>query len=251
MSTDIVDIDGVALPPGDKEAAAIRADYEIFAKGAEAFLRMGLRLIDVKARLPHGQFMDWCEEHLSGLSNRWLQKSKQTASSALKVAGVQMRTAVRIWESPELPPELAELIEGRSARQLIADIREFRSDELEEKNKRLCEERWARDPEARDEWEPQVLAGEVTYTYAMRGMTGQELKGAARPRVNYDALISRNLTSLPKCWEKWGELSDEAKTEALNKLPESVSTAPLVVLQTLQRAIQTKLSERFPEGGSA
>jgi hypothetical protein len=37
----------------------------------EAFIRVGKRLTEVKARLPHGQFMKWCEENLE-FKHKWV-----------------------------------------------------------------------------------------------------------------------------------------------------------------------------------
>lgn len=229
-----VKVDGVALPPGEMEANAIRKDYEIFAKGAEAFLRMGLRLIDVKARLRHGEYMPWCEENLGELSKPWIHRAKQTAEWAIKRVGTKCLPPVDIWNSEKLPLELAEMVDGRSANQLIAEIHEFRQDEAEKKAKAACESAFLDDPELRDEWEPRVLSGELTWCEARVGIAGQTTtKGKKRSAPDYSHLLRSSIVTLGNGFSKWTELPEEARSETVISLRKVISALPDEVKQAI------------------
>jgi len=236
--SEVIVPDQVIAGPGMAEAAKIRANYEVAMKGMRAFVDMGFQLIEVKSRLPHGKFMAWVEHFLPDLCHRHLHRARSIAAGFAEMAGVKLDSRVQF---DELPPEIVEQIDGATGyRALLAAIHEFRSDELETKNRELCEARWKADPELRDEWEPRVLSGEVTYTYAMRGMTGQELKGAARPRVDYGKITLRNLTSQPIAWKHWDSFPAEYRNEILLKVPALVEGAPMIVLATLQKEIERR-----------
>lgn len=233
MTTTPVKVDGVALPPGKLEANAIRTDYEIFTSGAEACLRMGLRLIDVKARLPHGKYMPWCEEHLSDLRKSSIHRAKQAAEIALKSIG-QMSNALDIWNSHELPEELAELVHGKSSRQLIAEIHEFRQDEVEKKAQAACESAFLDDPELRDEWEPRVLSGELTWCEARVGIAGQTTtKGKKRTAPDYSHLLRSSIVTLGNGFSKWNDLPEEARSETVISLRKVISSLPDEVKQAI------------------
>ncbi|MFT3992396.1 MAG: hypothetical protein QM680_13410 [Luteolibacter sp.] len=240
MSTDtLTKPDEVLAAPGAAEAAAIREDYDKSVKGLHAFVRMGFRLIDVKSRLPHGQYMAWCKRHLSDLGKSHLHRSRQVAEGMLKMTDAKFPPRGTF----ELPAEISEIIDGASGyRALLGEIEEFRHDELEAKNKELCEAAWKNEL-LRDEWEPRVLSGEITYTQAIRGMTGQEISaGQKRGEDNVPGLLKRNLASLPNCWKQWDKLNDSTKMQALEQVPQIVTGAPRVVLEKMQAAIAEALA---------
>jgi hypothetical protein len=226
------------LIPGDVDSTAIRKDYDTTLQGLRAFVRMGFRLMDVKSRLPHGNYSPWCAEHLGGLSRAVLSRAKQIAHGFAKCFACET--------FDRLPPEAIAIIEGCSEkggyRALLAAVHEFPTGALEQKNRLICEGRWQMDAELRDEWEPRVLSGECTYTEALNGMNGQELKGKQRPGSDYYGLLTRNLTSLPLCWPKFGELPPEQQSELLVKLPNIAQGAPPVALEVLRKAIDRELA---------
>lgn len=229
-----VKVDAVALPPGDLEAAAIRENYKLVVAGGRAFLLMGLRLIDVKARLRHGEYMPWCEAHLPDLSKPWIHRAKQTAEWALKRVGIPNVYQVDIWNSQNLPAELAEMVDGRSANQLIAEIHEFRQDETEQKAKAACESAFLDDPELRDEWEPRVLSGELTWCEARVGIAGQTTtKGKKRPAPDYSQLLRSSIVTLSNGFSKWADISEEARTETVVGLRKVISSLPEEVKQAI------------------
>jgi hypothetical protein len=167
--------DEVSPAPGKAEAEAIRALYATAQEGIRAFVLMGFRLIALKARLPHGQYMAWIRMHLAELTPGHLHRSRMIAE------GIALRLG---WDGQidrmrsicnALPPEVCDLIEGKSYRTLLTELRDPLGEAeraREEASRLLCEEIWTADPGQRDEWEPRVLAGEVSYRYAHTGMLG-------------------------------------------------------------------------------
>lgn len=225
------------LIPGEVDAAAIRKDYATFAKGAEAFIRMGLRLMDVKARLPHGRYMAWTREHLPDLKQAWIQRAKQTAEGVLAMAGIKYLPPVGIWEAEGFPPALAQLLDGKSARQLISDVHDFNSPDNGPEYQKWCEEKWQEDPALRDEFEPSVQCGDRTYKQAKIAMLGVKDRGGARSPIEYLAIAKRNARSLPALWKNWEQIPAEHHEDVLALYGEAFNGAPLQVLDVIEAAI--------------
>lgn len=90
-------------------------------------------------------------------------------------------------------------LDGKNRQQLLLLSREdsTEGDDNEVDAKAQCEEIWEKDPAKRDEWEPRVLAGELKYGEALKGMRGQEFTaGKTRVDANYDRLLPRVATTL-------------------------------------------------------
>jgi hypothetical protein len=233
--SDVIAPDEVVELPGLSEAFAIRRDYETSLKGLRAFVSMGLRLIDVKARLPHGQYMAWISKLLPDLTHRHLHRSRLVAEGLCQMAGIKLDPRVQF---EELPPEILALIDGASGyRTLLATVQEYRHDAAEDEARLLCEARWAVNPILRDEWEPKVLSGEITCVHALRGMDGQENSGQPRGNEHVGALLLRNVGSLMLHWDKWDTVAPRMRGEFLTKLPEAFVGAPPAVLDALEMAL--------------
>lgn len=230
------------LIPGDVDAAAIRKDYETFAKGAEAFIRMGLRLMDVKARLPHGQYMAWTRKHLPDLKQAWIQRAKQTAEGVLAMAGIKYLPPVGIWEAEGFPPPLAQLLDGKSARQLISDVHDFNSSDNGPEYQKWCEAEWEKDPELRDEFEPSVRGGYRTYKQVKLAMLGLGSRGGKRPPVDYAELLMRHQRAISQHWQHWDKILEERHEEVHAVAAKFFEGAPLTVLEVVAAGVLREIA---------
>lgn len=225
------------LPDLSSLAAEIRTDYAAFSTGMHSFLLMGLRLHEAKASIPHGHFMKWCKGEFADLSHTQLLNSMRVAEWVCLECEVEIRNALRICQDCSANP-LFDLVDGKSHRQLLSAVHESRTDETEEKNRALCEARWEKQPTERDEWEPRVLSGELSYTLAWRGMLGAEdTKDQPRKPINFDALLTRNAVSYENAWKNWEVLPEETRLHGIAKLQEALSAAPAEVKKALRQAI--------------
>lgn len=216
---DVVDM------PGTAEAAAIRADYDVAKQGMRAFVSMGLRLMDVKARLPHGHYMPWVAKHLPDLTHRQLHKAKCVAWSLCEAANVKLEPR---FQFEDLPPEVLAIIEGASSqRALLSTVHEFREGAEETLAAGKCEEYFRKDPDLRDEWEPRVLSGEMSWCQAVRGIAGAvATSGVRRGAADYAVLVRKSLVTLRNGFARWGELPDAARAEAAIEFRQIVAELP-------------------------
>lgn len=218
-ATEVVDL------PGPNEAAAIEADYQAALGGLRAFVQMGFRLMDVKARLPHGQFIPWIQKHLSGLSQRHLYNAKQTAEGICQVLGLKFAPECKFGE---LPVEVLQMIDGASGyRSLLGCIREFKDSATEDAAKAKCLIYFEQDPALRDEWEPRVISGEMTWCEAVRGIAGHvATAGKNRAEPNYAVLVPQSLTTLKNGFSKWDSMPEETRTETVMAFRGLISAMP-------------------------
>lgn len=230
--------DEISGPPGAAEAAEIRGLYATAQEGIRAFVLMGFRLIEVKARLPHGRYMAWLETNLGDLTHRHLHSSRRIAE------GIVLRLGWSNWNRGSnletLPAEVCDLIDGKGYRTLLMELREPLTGEAaksEEECRVACEARWAKDAEERDEWEPRVLSGEINYHRALTGMLGQrEVKGQAKPEPMAHERLLTAANLIQKHFEKWENISPTWKAKVIEhyevaaaKMPEACRQAILKV----------------------
>jgi hypothetical protein len=222
--------------PGIAEAAAIAADYQVAMSGLRSFVTMGLRLMDVKARLPHGGYLPWCEKFLPKLSKPHLHRAKSIAQGLCEILGVKC-LARETFEN--LPVEMAEIIDGASGyRALLGTIKEFRTDADEARAKATCESFFAADPALRDEWEPRVLAGEMSWCEAVRGIAGHvATAGKKRGEPNYVALLPQSLTTLRNGFAKWGDLPEETRAKAVVEFRSLAAAMPPELRDALKSSL--------------
>lgn len=215
--------------PGLIEATAIEHDYERALKGLRAYVSMGLRLMDVKARLPHGKYLPWCETYLPRISKPHLHRAKFIAEGLCEKAGIKCLPRETFDDS--LPEEIETFVEGASGyRALMAGIQEFRQDSDETAARETCMKLFAADAELRDEWEPRALSGELPWTLVLRGIKGQEATaGKKRSDPDYAILIFRSVTTVRNGFAKWGELPEQTQDEAIIALKQLVSEMPAAV----------------------
>lgn len=223
---------GISRPPGALEAAAIRADYVQMKKGMHAFVSMGLRLINVKSRLPHGQYMEWCRKYLVGLSHRHCHRSRQIAEGLCDRAGIQIGHDVQF---DDLPLEILQIIDDASdsggISSLIAGMQDFPEIIGSEADaKKACESRWERHPEERDDWEPRVLSGEMNYHRALTGMLGSSAT-AGKPRgdVGIFSNLNRAANLMTRHFGHYDQMTEDAQTSFLVSLTQAMEHAPQAV----------------------
>jgi hypothetical protein len=218
------------------EAAAIRADHAVATAGMRAFVRMGFRLMDVKSRLPHGKYMAWVRENLPELSEQHLSRAKHIAE------GFSNSAHARNLE--ELSPEILAIIDGASEsggyRALLAEVHEFPECIGSEANaKELCEARWLRHPEERDDWEPRVLSGELNYHRALTGMLGSSATaGKSRAETGVFPNLLRASNLMARHFSAYDEMTVEAKNSYIVSLEAAIEKAPPEVKASMLRALQ-------------
>lgn len=225
--------DQIAKAPGMLEATAIEHDYEHAMKGLRHYVIMGIRLMDVKERLPHGQYLPWCEKYIHRVSKTHLHRAKFIAEGLCERVGIKCPT--RETFDATLPPEFEAIVDGASGvRALMADIQEFRQDHDEETARAKCEAMFHSDPEMRDEWEPRALSGELSWTLVLRGIAGQEATaGKRRSDPDYTILVPRSLTTIRNGFSHWASLPDEARATHIVEFRKLLADMPA----DLRRAI--------------
>lgn len=232
--------DEISGPPGEAEASEIRRLYQIANGGIKAFVLMGFRLIDVKARLPHGQYMVWVEKNLPDLSHRQIHKSRQIAET------IALRLGWANWNHGsnlnELPAEVCELIDGKSARALLADLHDFEPDPNEEECRKLCEARWKKNAVERDEWEPRVLSGELSYHRALTGMIGhEETAGKTKQDTRHGEVLSSASNKLLKHFPHFEKLPVKSQAMVIERLQ--------ALAESMPEACRKAMIETWVKGG--
>lgn len=233
--------DEVSNAPGETEASAIRADYGVAMDGLRAFVRMGFRLMEVKARLPHGGYIPWCEQYLPSLRKSQIHRAKSIAEQI----GAMLKCPI-VGHLEELPAEVLEIIDAsQTQKNLLANLHDFAESEDEWKARKQCEAIWEKKPGDRDEWEPLVLSGDIGYLAALRGMLGQAAtKGQkkADPKAASIAL-PKALRTMTLHLRAFDTLSEHARYEFAIELEEMITHAPAPVRQMMLKALT--------EGGEA
>jgi hypothetical protein len=230
------------LPSLETLAHDIHRDYQAAMHGMRSYVAMGIRLHIVKESLLHGQFMRWCDKNLT-ITHRHIGNAMSIAATLCEIAKIeignalpicdrQIGNALDISEKPQDP--LFELIEGTTHRRLSLALKEYRNDPTEDAAKNWCEDRWAKNSVDRDNWEPRVLSGEITYIYAKIGMLGADnTKEQPRREVAYDKLLLRNAGSYVQIWKHWESLPETTRHDGLAKLQEAFANAPAEVKKSL------------------
>ncbi len=108
----VIQPDEVSGPPGHAEAEEIRSLYESTNRGMRAFVVMGFRLLEIKARLPHGGYMAWMQKNLPQLSSRHLHRSRQVAEGIALRLGWDGSNLPRVSNLDEMPAEVEALYAG-------------------------------------------------------------------------------------------------------------------------------------------
>lgn len=227
-----------ALSPLERLAHDIHRDYEAAMHGIRCYVTMGIRLHMVKESLKHGEFLAWCKANLT-INKRHIANSMLVAKNVCEIAEIEMCSALHFCQNPENP--LFEIIDGKSQRQLLSEIHEYRDDQIEQEHKVKCEERWDKNPVERDDWEPQVLSGEKTYTLAWRGMMGFDAtKDKPRHPVKYEELLRRNAHSYKLIFKDWEKISPEVKMQCAESWQDLIAAMPDELLNLSQKVLKTK-----------
>lgn len=226
----------VSPAPGAAEADAIRADYAVAMQGMRAFVSMGLRLADVKTRLPHGKYMSWVASFLPDICHRHLHRAKMIAEGLIEMGGVKLDARVQF---ENLPPEILEMIDGATGyRALLATVQEFRSDHDETEAEAKCRRFFATDPALADEWEPRVLGGEISWCQAVRGIAGQvATKGGRRTAPDYGILLTRSLVTLKNGFSRWADISEDRRAEVVLEIRAQAAEWPADLRAALKTAL--------------
>lgn len=230
-----LDPDEIREAPGEAEAAAIRADYGVAMDGLRAFVRMGFRLMEVKARLPHGGYMPWCEQFLPELRKSHIHRAKSVAEQI----GVMLKCPTR-GTFEDLPSEVLEFIDAAgSQRSLLSKLHDFAESEDNEKARKQCEAIWEKKPVERDEWEPLVLSGDIGYLAALRGMLGAAAtKGQSKADpVAASIALPKALRTMTLHLRAFETLGEHARYEFAIELEEMITHAPAPVREMMLKAL--------------
>lgn len=226
LATEVVDL------PGIEEANRISRAYAKAMEGLRGFVAVGFELVDVKDRLPHGQYMAWVKKFLPSLSHAHLHRARLCAEGLSKMTGIKFIPGDKF---ENLPPEITAIIDGATGyRALLSSVHEFRQDEAEEEAKRKCYEEFAKDPALQDEWEPRVLSGELDWCQARRGITGRlATLGNKRADPDYVMLIPRVITTLKNGFTKWDAIPEDKQEGMVSSLRDLLTSMPPSVRQAL------------------
>lgn len=139
-----------SLPTGNDAAVAkqLRALLDDAANGLRRILIAGFFIDRVASELPHGKFRPWLEAHCADVTWRTVFRWRELARGVAQAVGLgttaEERHALEWHHILELPaaqvPEQAratrklidELIDGRSARQLLLDFKQVEENEVGE-----------------------------------------------------------------------------------------------------------------------
>ena len=129
--------------PGKAEAEHLVRLYRDAQDGIKRIIALGLFCLEIKARLPHGQFEAWIKKHVdhdaSDVGFKSLERYTTLTRKVLEDCGFQIPTAVGICDSPsralmlpaaDVPQQaksfvakITDAIEGKSLRQLEFDYK--------------------------------------------------------------------------------------------------------------------------------
>jgi hypothetical protein len=226
--------------PGTAEAEAIAQDYNTALNGIVAWVRVGLRMIDVKDRAGKGQFTKWVEEnlvsHVIPMKRAHLFRAKAVAEYLIYENGVSRDAVLIVCEDQEHP--IWQDVIGKSTRQLSLEVSDAKTSEKEDEARQSCEERWEKDAELRDEWEPRCLSGEISYVHALAGMTGaDETKDSERKSEKSFTKMNAAAGSLKRHWKTYNNLSPEQRNTLITSICDALESAPDVVRRSLQRTL--------------
>jgi len=125
--------------PGEKEAEAILRDAEVVKNGVKAWVSIGLRMIDVKERLPRGEFTKWVRVHLLqrvAISERHLFQAKAVADHLISIHMVDKQNALFLIDNPA--HVIWNDVEGKSTRQLTLGVQDYNRSLDEQAAKLWC-----------------------------------------------------------------------------------------------------------------
>lgn len=159
------------------------------------------------------------------------EKGALPAGYLLRAAAEALLSDKPTKQQSQIVEVATEFLEGKSRQQLLflAKAEASEDDELEGAAKAQCETAWKADPAARDLWEPRVLAGELKYGEALKGMLGQKYTaGKERADANYAKLIPRSLTTLRTGFAggEWEKLPAAVQANVLNLFGEVWAVLP-------------------------
>lgn len=211
--------------PGKVEFDVICEDIRIAQSGALAWVRAGIRLRCVKEALPHGEFMKWIDAKCASMRNltsKHLCRAKTTADRLvenLESYGTKLSNeeALAMLDSPD--SKLRQWIGGKTPTQLNLELKEARllkGEQLEdeEKAKIWCEEYWVAHPEERDDWEPRIIADEVSYVLAKAGIMGSDAtKGKTKSSTDHKEYLRKNLAGAVRHFKHFENLDSKQKEE--------------------------------------
>lgn len=223
--------DEISGPPGEVEATEIRGLWKKSSDGMTAFVLMGFRLIEVKARLRHGEYMKWVEANLPELPHRHLHRARQIAEGIAIRLNLQIGNVANL---KSLPSEVAELIAGKTTKALLTELHDFESDPKEEEHRKLCEARWKKNAAERDEWEPRVLSGEISYYRALTGMLGhEETAGKPKQDTRHSEVIMTAANKLQKHFAHFDTLPPKSQVRVIEHLENMAEAMPEACRQAM------------------
>jgi hypothetical protein len=135
---------------GDAEVAShLKSLCDEARNGLRRVVALGLFCFKIKADLPHGQFQPWLDQHCPDISYRSLASYMQLTDGVLKKCGVSKVQSLHFCHGGEflllpdakvpdearpLRKKIFEIIDGKTAHQLMLDFKQ--SDEDEDGNQK-------------------------------------------------------------------------------------------------------------------
>ncbi|MEM9282105.1 MAG: hypothetical protein AAGA96_09780 [Verrucomicrobiota bacterium] len=249
----------IVKKPGRRDARRLQQAYDKAIIACLQPIRLGLIAIEIKGRLGHGEFIPWLKKHCPTVTRR-------TVSNAMRVARWmrgQMGNAFPISDlidategaaGSRLANSMAELMDGRSQRDIIFAIRESQvTSEEEAEYRRKCKDVLCADDDDEesldrfDDLEERVEAGELTWYRAWLGVKGRDATaGKQRGETQRDFWpeMAKNLNRTWHAFKQWDDVPDTVRVRARTEWRRTVERVPDDLLEETVKTLEKRLGAR-------
>lgn len=223
----------------------IREAWVILRSGLFNIVHAGALSLDAKGQVKHGEFKAWLETEIPEASYPTMVRAMRTAervAECLAYTPEELLAVCLAEPETEAHQDLMGFLEGKSQRQLLTRIVDEEDVSPGEREAREhCLRAFEADPDLRDEWEPKVVSGELSWFRAWLGMRGQAAtKGKKRiDRSSYERLPD----SLGSAWrglEHWAQVPPEAQIRARKEFRQILTRIPEEWLPEIETALQSR-----------
>lgn len=100
---------------------------------------------------------------------------------------------------------------------------------------------FAKNPAAREQFEPKILSGELCLGYAINGVAGQaSTAGRSRGEVHQLELFSRGISTLRIRFSKWEMIPAKNRTFIANEFAEAIADAPAEIQERVLATLKAQ-----------
>jgi chromosome segregation ATPase len=237
--------------------AEINVRYRQAESLAGMSLRMladaGMRLIEVKNRIPHGEFEDWCAEHLEfskSKAEKMMKLADRMADEESLFSKTETFTDIgisRVWALLAAPEEVAaEIIETHdvtdmTVRELKEEITRLKAEKADAEERADRAELAVRSPDAEKLEDAQNAIERLSEKLRQEEDAKKELEAAADQNEERLKAAEKEIDSLASANRSVAEKLDKAKAD-LKKQKEK--------LKELESAKDEEIQKRITEAGA-